>query len=213
MDDLMSLLGVKLNSVPSADARLPKPLPLDKAWSQPAAFAAPAESEGEDDDSDDEDFQKAIQVRPRLVTQARLHPFDTRFLPKPLCTSPAAPEGCSAAQRSDRRCCCVQASLIETRLPAADMAAARPAAAGAQVSDVATPGLQNDAGEYNCFLNCIIQCLWHCQEFRQHVQRWAPAQVEVRLPAARGGCCKRFACDPGSCPTPLGSSLCTSYQG
>ena len=80
MDDLMSLLGVKLNSVPSADARLPRPLPLDKTWSQAAAFAAPAESEGEDD-GDDEDFQKAIQVSRRLVTQDKPHPFDTLFLP------------------------------------------------------------------------------------------------------------------------------------
>jgi ubiquitin C-terminal hydrolase len=30
---------------------------------------------------------------------------------------------------------------------------------------VAAPGLQNQAGEYNCFLNAIIQCLWHCREF------------------------------------------------
>ena len=65
MDDLMSLLGVKLHSAASADAGLPRPLPLDKAWSQPPAFMAPAESDGEDD-GDDEDFQKAIQVSPSL---------------------------------------------------------------------------------------------------------------------------------------------------
>ena len=33
-------------------------------------------------------------------------------------------------------------------------------------TDVAMPGLQNETGEYNCFLNVIIQCLWHCSDFR-----------------------------------------------
>lgn len=31
---------------------------------------------------------------------------------------------------------------------------------------VATPGLQNQIGEYNCFLNVIIQSLWNCRHFR-----------------------------------------------
>lgn len=30
-------------------------------------------------------------------------------------------------------------------------------------------GLSNEAGEYNCFLNAILQCLWHCAEFRRQV--------------------------------------------
>ena len=30
-------------------------------------------------------------------------------------------------------------------------------------------GLTNEAGEYNCFLNVIIQCLWHCSDFRAQV--------------------------------------------
>lgn len=32
---------------------------------------------------------------------------------------------------------------------------------------VATPGLQNQIGEYNCFLNVIIQSLWNCRQFRE----------------------------------------------
>ena len=31
------------------------------------------------------------------------------------------------------------------------------------------PGLSNAAGEYNCFLNVIIQCLWRCADFRAQV--------------------------------------------
>lgn len=36
---------------------------------------------------------------------------------------------------------------------------------------VALPGLRNEVGEYNCFLNVIVQCLWRCGEFRQEVSR------------------------------------------
>ena len=35
-----------------------------------------------------------------------------------------------------------------------------------EADSAAGPGLQNDPGEYNCFLNVIVQCLWHCTAFR-----------------------------------------------
>ena len=35
--------------------------------------------------------------------------------------------------------------------------------------EVALAGMRNETGEYNCFLNVIIQCLWRCSEFRQQV--------------------------------------------
>jgi hypothetical protein len=44
-----------------------------------------------------------------------------------------------------------------------------PPAAADSLSAMATPGLRNEAGEYNCFLNAIIQCLWRCADFRQQV--------------------------------------------
>ena len=31
----------------------------------------------------------------------------------------------------------------------------------------AGPGLQNLTGEYNCFLNVVVQCLWHCRAFHK----------------------------------------------
>ena len=37
---------------------------------------------------------------------------------------------------------------------------------GAGAAAAAQPGLSNATGEYNCFLNAIIQCLWQCQGFR-----------------------------------------------
>ena len=49
------------------------------------------------------------------------------------------------------------------------------AAAGSTAeSSLATPGLANELGEYNCFLNVVIQCLWHCSEFRAAVMAWSP---------------------------------------
>lgn len=33
-------------------------------------------------------------------------------------------------------------------------------------------GLRNATGEYNCFLNVIIQCLWRCQAFRKQIMQW-----------------------------------------
>ena len=39
--------------------------------------------------------------------------------------------------------------------------------AQAEAHSAAGPGLQNDPGEYNCFLNVIVQCLWHCTAFRE----------------------------------------------
>ena len=36
---------------------------------------------------------------------------------------------------------------------------------------LALPGLRNETGEYNCFLNVIIQCLWRCTTFRQQVRQ------------------------------------------
>ena len=35
---------------------------------------------------------------------------------------------------------------------------------------LALPGLRNDVGQYNCFLNAVLQCLWRCEAFRQQVQ-------------------------------------------
>ncbi len=40
-------------------------------------------------------------------------------------------------------------------------------------------GLQNSAGELNCFLNVILQCLWHCSCFRTAVMAWHSSVYEV----------------------------------
>ena len=49
---------------------------------------------------------------------------------------------------------------------------------------VPATGLRNATGEYNCFLNVIIQCLWHCGCFRRRIQSWQPDMYQVRPPLA-----------------------------
>ncbi|KAL2935906.1 Inactive ubiquitin carboxyl-terminal hydrolase 54 [Bienertia sinuspersici] len=36
-------------------------------------------------------------------------------------------------------------------------------------------GLLNEIGEYNCFLNVIIQSLWHLSQFREEFLKRSPA--------------------------------------
>ncbi|KAL4433799.1 hypothetical protein ABPG75_000240 [Micractinium tetrahymenae] len=81
----------------------------------------------------------------------------------------------------------IQASLAEAaaaaegaRRPGSSSVAlaanAAPTAAAAAADDsLGLAGLRNEAGEYNCFLNVIIQCLWRCADFRQQVAGWDAA--------------------------------------
>lgn len=49
-------------------------------------------------------------------------------------------------------------------------AAGRSGAATEELPDgVKVSGMRNEAGEYNCFLNVIVQCMWQCVEFRRRV--------------------------------------------
>ena len=76
-----------------------------------------------------------------------------------------------------------QASLQETGPPdPAGLAGNGDAVDGLAMTGpdgVATPGLQNRLGEYNCFLNCVVQCLWHCTEFSDRLQCWDAAELQV----------------------------------
>ncbi|KXZ55989.1 hypothetical protein GPECTOR_2g1541 [Gonium pectorale] len=65
--------------------------------------------------------------------------------------------------------------------PLAGSAAAAPPAAADEDEDLMSllalqqgTGLVNRVGEYNCFLNVIIQCLWHCTAFRAQLAAHAP---------------------------------------
>jgi ubiquitin C-terminal hydrolase len=44
-------------------------------------------------------------------------------------------------------------------------------------------GLHNATGEFNCFLNVIVQCLWHCTCFRTAVMAWPTAVFQVNVHA------------------------------
>ena len=52
-----------------------------------------------------------------------------------------------------------------------------------EAASTSTMGLRNATGEYNCFLNVIIQCLWHCCVFRQSVMDWHSNAYEVTHPS------------------------------
>ncbi|KAJ0106477.1 hypothetical protein Patl1_17879 [Pistacia atlantica] len=43
-------------------------------------------------------------------------------------------------------------------------------------TDMFGTGLKNEVGEYNCFLNVIIQSLWHLRRFREEFLRRAPSE-------------------------------------
>ncbi|ONK59699.1 uncharacterized protein A4U43_C08F9430 [Asparagus officinalis] len=45
-------------------------------------------------------------------------------------------------------------------------------------------GLKNDVGEYNCFLNVIIQSLWHLRRFRDEFLRMSSEHTHVGNPCA-----------------------------
>lgn len=78
----------------------------------------------------------------------------------------------------------MQASLEETQSEqqqtayAAELLRQGPSHEAATTS---TMGLRNATGEYNCFLNVIIQCMWHCHAFCQAVMSWDPAAYQVLL--------------------------------
>ena len=81
----------------------------------------------------------------------------------------------------------LQASLTQARPPPAQWSQMAQSAAQREQQEqqalvVATPGLQNQIGEYNCFLNVVIQCLWHCTVFKARFSALAqgsPATVQV----------------------------------
>ncbi|PRW56655.1 ankyrin repeat [Chlorella sorokiniana] len=59
-----------------------------------------------------------------------------------------------------------------SRWASAAAAPAAPAAEPGADAPLGFTGLRNEAGEYNCFLNVIVQCLWRCAEFRRMVLAW-----------------------------------------
>ena len=81
-----------------------------------------------------------------------------------------------------------QASLEEEQHKADTIAEARRQVVQHQASandHSLTPGLRNLAGEYNCFLNVVLQCLWHCRPFRDALMQH---QWQVMRPDSPASC-------------------------
>ncbi|KAL4433796.1 hypothetical protein ABPG75_000237 [Micractinium tetrahymenae] len=108
-------------------------------------------------------------------------------------TSPTAAAAAAAAwpvpgqsQEDTELEAAIQASLAEAAAAAVG-SPLRPSSRGPAAGEAPAPvpaaadgglglaGLRNEAGEYNCFLNVIIQCLWRCADFRQQVASWDAA--------------------------------------
>ena len=102
----------------------------------------------------------------------------------------------------------MQASLTQTRPPPAQLTRLAQQTGQPQQQQQQTltgpgagmPGLQNQIGEYNCFLNVVVQCLWHCRDFKRQFSSLAqenPAIVQVRhshtLPAPNPLCAELTA--------------------
>ena len=51
---------------------------------------------------------------------------------------------------------------------------------GASAAAPNEAGLQNETGEYNCFLNAVVQCLWHCAAFKDGLLRLPVGALRVR---------------------------------
>ncbi len=56
-------------------------------------------------------------------------------------------------------------------------------AVGAQVVTgvLKAPRLENPSGDFNCFLNAVVQALWQCAAFRKGLLSLNPRDVQVRL--------------------------------
>ena len=61
--------------------------------------------------------------------------------------------------------------------------ALEPDQAGRQLALMPSPGLRNESGEYNCFLNAVVQCLWRCRAIRAGLLALQPTAVQVGPPA------------------------------
>ncbi len=92
------------------------------------------------------------------------------------------------------------ASMRAAPVPPRGVRAAPGGCAASVAGSVAgAPGLVNDSGEYNCFLNVVVQCLWHCAEFRAAVLAWPPAAAAADpVAAALRGLFGQFAADEGA---------------
>ncbi|KAK9830629.1 hypothetical protein WJX81_006901 [Elliptochloris bilobata] len=72
-----------------------------------------------------------------------------------------------------------------TRSDAAALASSSPQARAGEARQralhglaAAAPRLQNETGEYNCFLNVVVQCLWHCAAFREGFLGLGPERLQ-----------------------------------
>eukprot|EP00198_Chlamydomonas_reinhardtii_P001690 XP_001691026.1 predicted protein [Chlamydomonas reinhardtii] len=129
---------------------------------RPTLLPAPVDHGGYDDeysdDDDDEGYQEALA--------ASLHDNKDVAFPALGAARPGAGRGAGAWG----------VGMGVAAAPSSD------AAAAGGGGNTAGTGLVNRQGEYNCFLNVIIQCLWHCTDFRAAMRPMRPEEYEAGHP-------------------------------
>ncbi|KAK4768107.1 hypothetical protein SAY87_003248 [Trapa incisa] len=109
------------------------------------------------EEDDEERFQADLQKAMRQSLDA--------------CRAHKLPSPSSAVQKTHGAANDVGCTVIESSFASADG------------SDMLGPGLQNEVGEYNCFLNVIIQSLWHLRHFRdEFLKRSSSDHIHVGDP-------------------------------
>ncbi|KAK9803715.1 hypothetical protein WJX73_005429 [Symbiochloris irregularis] len=104
----------------------------------------------------------------------------------------AASTPCSSADSSSRHAelspCSQEQADFEAAIEASLRPSAPPPLQDRQTADgidtdaedgAPATGLQNNIGEYNCFLNVIVQCLWRCQDFRVAFMDLHPSSLQA----------------------------------
>jgi hypothetical protein len=84
--------------------------------------------------------------------------------------------------------------------------AARGGAERSKGPSLALPGLRNEAGDFNCFLNVVLQCLWRCADFRQQVMGSHPCCVSSLCSGLQSPCIDSLApsgCEIFHLPNPM----------
>ena len=89
-------------------------------------------------------------------------------------------EGCRCLTRPAHWAQLLQASLEPSARPPREAPEGAEGYASGDAA-VAASGLQNLIGEYNCFLNVILQCLWHCREFQHAFMAQDARHLQARL--------------------------------
>jgi hypothetical protein len=152
----------------------------------PVAVATDDDSDSDSGDSDSDDLLGLLTGGEASAEAPRAAPAAAAAAADGHPTSWGAVTGrgddASDDEEGDADAAAMQAALAASRQAAQAAASARTIST---VPGVSAAGLANEAGEYNCFLNVVVQCLWSCRDFRRSMQQMPPHQQEEAHPVVK----------------------------